>query len=187
MAIEIIEELLPPVTTDGKNAGVGKHVLLGAPGYTPLQVAVRHNTDIAVYHMLLAHFSGPGYHTLLCHDINDETALMSVVQLRRCSEITQLLIDPDENVLFLSSLSQLTLLHVALETGRHDNSRHDNNSDRAYMLLPTSSLRLNSSLLASLFVGSGLCSFRSAGNNPAGGSSSPSVASSVLRRIQSTL
>ena len=62
-------------------------------------------------------------------------------------------------------------------------SRHDNDS---YMLPYTSVLRPNYSLLASLFVGSeaGLCFLRLAGNNSAGGSSSPSVASSFLRRIQ---
>ena len=71
--------------------------------------------------------------------------------------------------LFLSKLSKIV-------------SRHDNES---HMLAPASALRPNSSLLASLFVGSGLCFLRLAGNNSAGGSSSPSVASSFLRRIQS--
>jgi len=53
------------------------------------------------------------------------------------------------------------------------------------MLPPASALRLNSSLLASLFVASGLCFLRLAGHNSAGGSSSPNVASSFLRRIKS--
>jgi len=51
------------------------------------------------------------------------------------------------------------------------------------MLPPASTLRPNSSLLASLFADSGLCFLRLAGNNSAGGSSSPSVASFFLRRI----
>jgi len=63
-------------------------------------------------------------------------------------------------------------------------SRHDNDS---HILPPASALRANSSLLASLFVGSQLCSLRLAGNDSAAGSSSPSVASSFLRRIQSTI
>jgi len=53
------------------------------------------------------------------------------------------------------------------------------------MLPPAGALLPNSSLLASLFVGSGLCFLRLTGNNSAGGSSSPSVASSFSRRIQS--
>ena len=61
-------------------------------------------------------------------------------------------------------------------------SRHDNES---HMLPPASALRPNSSLLASLFVRSGLCSLHLAGKDLAGGSSAPSVASSFLRRIQS--
>ena len=61
-------------------------------------------------------------------------------------------------------------------------SRHDNES---HMLPPASALRPNSSLLASFFVGSGFCFLRLAGNNSIGGSSSPSVASAFLRRIQS--
>ena len=60
-------------------------------------------------------------------------------------------------------------------------NRHDNES---HMLPHASALRPNS-LLASFFVGSGLCFLRLAGNNSTGGRSSPSVASSFLRRIQS--
>ena len=56
-------------------------------------------------------------------------------------------------------------------------SRHDNES---HMLPPASALRLNSSLLASFSVGSGLCFLRLVGNNFTGGSSSPSVANSFL-------
>jgi len=61
-------------------------------------------------------------------------------------------------------------------------SRHDNDF---HILPPASALRPTSSLLASLFVGSGLCSLRLAGNNSAGDSPSQSVMSSFLRRIQS--
>jgi len=53
------------------------------------------------------------------------------------------------------------------------------------MLPPASALHPNVSLLASLFVGSGLCFLHLAGNNSAGRSSSPCVASSFLRHIQS--
>ena len=113
--IQIIQQLLPPVATDGKKPDVGKHIFLGAPGYTPLQLAVRHKTDIAVYRLLLAHFSGPGYRTLICRDNNDDTALMSAVRLGHCTEIMKLLIDPARDVLLLSSPMQLTPLHVALE------------------------------------------------------------------------
>ena len=52
-------------------------------------------------------------------------------------------------------------------------------------LPPASALRPNSSLLASFFVGSGLCFLRLAGNDSAGGSSLPSVASSFFRHVQS--
>ena len=52
------------------------------------------------------------------------------------------------------------------------------------MLPPASALRPNSSLLVSLLFGPGLCFLRSAGNNFAGGNSSPSIASSFLKRIQ---
>jgi len=62
-------------------------------------------------------------------------------------------------------------------------SRHDNDFHK---LPPASAHRTNSSLLVALFVGSGLCSLRLVGNNSAGGSSSPSVANSFWRRIQSS-
>jgi len=39
--------------------------------------------------------------------------------------------------------------------------------------------------MVDFFVGSGLCFLRFAGNNSTGGSSSPSIANSFLRRIQS--
>jgi len=61
-------------------------------------------------------------------------------------------------------------------------SRHDNESQ---MLPPASALRPNPSLLASLFVGSGLCSLCLVGKDSARGSSALSVASSFFRRIQS--
>ena len=67
-------------------------------------------------------------------------------------------------VLFLSKLSKSV-------------SGHDNDSP---MLPPASALRANSSLLASLFVGSELRSLRLAGNNSAGGSSLPSVANNYF-------
>ena len=117
LKIEIIQELLPPVVTNDKHPDFERRVLLGAPGYTPLQVAVRRRADIAVYRLLLAHFHDPGYHTLTCRADNDETALMTAVRMGCSTEITRLFIDRDENVLFLSNLLQLTPLHVALETG----------------------------------------------------------------------
>ena len=61
-------------------------------------------------------------------------------------------------------------------------SRHNHDS---HLCPPASALCPNSSLLASLFVGIGLCSLRLAGNNSAEGSSSSSVASTLLRHIQS--
>jgi ankyrin repeat protein len=117
LKIEIIQELLPPVETNDKHPDFERRVLLGAPGYTPLQVAVRRSADIAVYRLLLAHFHDPGYQTLTCRADNDETALMTAVRMGCCTEIIRLFIDRDENVLFLSNLLQLTPLHVALETG----------------------------------------------------------------------
>ena len=79
--------------------------------------------------------------------------------------------------LFCHTVYRLFLSKLSKSVSRHDNKSH--------MLPPASDLRPNSSLLASFFVGSGLCFLRLAGNNSAGGSSSPSVASSFLRRIQS--
>ena len=61
-------------------------------------------------------------------------------------------------------------------------SRRDNDS---HMLPIASAFRPKSSLLPSLFVGSGICSLRLGGNDSARGSSSPSVASLFIRHIQS--
>ena len=81
--------------------------------------------------------------------------------------------------LWIVFVKRLFLSKLSKSVSRHDNESHT--------LPPASALRPNSSLLASFFVGSGLCFLRLpvAGNNFAGGSSSPSVASSFLRRIQS--
>jgi len=74
-------------------------------------------------------------------------------------------------------ISGLYLSKISKSVSRHDNYSH--------MVPPASALRPNSSVLVSLFVGSGLCFLRLAGNDSAGGSSSPIVESSFLRRIQS--